>query len=70
MHNDIHTQQQRVCVLLNFEYLNMLLWNRSIKRMDAEVGLGVGWKEGRKEMFNLMTHSTHFIYGYIAWDIW
>ena len=48
MHNDIHTQQQRVCVLFNFEYLNMLLWNRSIKRMDAEVGLGVGWKEGRK----------------------
>ena len=48
MHNDIHTQQQRVCVLLNFEYLNMLLWNRSIKRMDAEVGLDVGWKEGRK----------------------
>ena len=26
--------------------------------------------EGRKEMFYLMTHSTHFIYGYIASDIW
>ena len=23
-------------------------------------------KEGRKEMFYLMTHSTHFIYGYMA----
>ena len=22
--------------------------------------------EGRKEMFYLMTHSTHFIYGYMA----
>ena len=26
--------------------------------------------EGRKEMFYLMTHSTHFIYGYMALDIW
>ena len=25
--------------------------------------------EGRKEMFYLMTHSTHFIYGYILLDI-
>ena len=27
-------------------------------------------KEGRKEMFYLTTHSTHFIYGYIASGIW
>ena len=26
--------------------------------------------EGRKEMFNLTTHSTHFIYGYTASNIW
>ena len=26
--------------------------------------------EGRKEMFYLTTHSTHFIYGYLASDIW
>ena len=25
--------------------------------------------EGRKEMFYLTTHSTHFIYGYMASDI-
>ena len=25
---------------------------------------------GRKEMFYLTTHSTHFIYGYTASDIW
>ena len=25
---------------------------------------------GRKEMFYLTTHSMHFIYGYIASDIW
>ena len=27
------------------------------------------WKEGRK-CFYLTTHSTHFIYGYMASDIW
>ena len=26
-------------------------------------------KEGRKEIFYLTTHSTHFIYGYMASDI-
>ena len=26
--------------------------------------------EGRKEMFYLMMHSTHFIYSYMASDIW
>ena len=28
------------------------------------------WKEGRKEIFYLTKHSTHFIYGYMASDIW
>ena len=27
-------------------------------------------KKGRKDMVYLTTHSTHFIYGYIASDIW
>ena len=27
-------------------------------------------KEGRKGMFYLTTHSTHFIYGYMVLDIW
>ena len=27
-------------------------------------------EKGRKEMFYLTTHSTHFIYGYMASDIW
>ena len=26
--------------------------------------------KGRKEMFYLTTHSTHFIYGYMASGIW
>ena len=29
-----------------------------------------GMKERRKELFYLTTHSTHFIYGYMASDIW
>ena len=27
-------------------------------------------KKGKEEMFYLTTHSTHFIYGYMASDIW
>ena len=27
-------------------------------------------KEGRKEVFDLTMHSIHFIYGYMASDIW
>ena len=30
----------------------------------------VGEEERKKEMFYLTTHSTHFIYGYMASDIW
>ena len=30
----------------------------------------VSVKEGRKGKFYLTTHSTHFIYGYMASDIW
>ena len=32
--------------------------------------LGVRQMEGRKEIFYLTTHSTHFIYGYMVSDIW
>ena len=28
------------------------------------------FEEGKKEMFYITTHSTHFIYGYMASDIW
>ena len=44
-----------------FEELNN--FNRYISRMQCN------WKEG-DEIFYLMTHSTHFIYGYMASDIW
>ena len=31
---------------------------------------GMRNREGRNEMFDLTMHSTHFIYGYMASDIW
>ena len=37
---------------------------------DRDVELKLVRKEGRKEMFYLTTHSTHFIYTYMASDIW
>ena len=47
-----------------------------IKKPDADIVIGnkkvlsVGRMEGRKEMFNLATHSKHFIIGCMALDIW
>ena len=37
--------------------------------MNSVIRMGKLW-EGRKEMFYLTMHSTHFIYGYMASDIW
>ena len=54
-------------------------WQRSMRIDNCVPSLystkGLGDKrtkrqEGRKEMFYLTTHSTHFIYGYMASDIW
>ena len=39
-------------------------------RKQARVWTLIARNEGRKEMFYLTTHSTHFIYGYMASDIW
>ena len=45
----------------------------SISRAVPRVGLmrcGAQLGRKKKEMFYLTTHSTHFIYGYMASDIW
>ena len=47
-------------------YLHPLHW-RVPRPLPPVVGNDL--KEGRKEMFYLTTHSTHFIYGYMASDI-
>ena len=36
--------------------------------MEYIISKQEGRKEGRKEVFYLTTHSTHFIYGYMASD--
>ena len=40
-------------------------------RMDVSLGSDfTNFYEGMKEVFYLMTHSTHFIYSYLASGIW
>ena len=41
----------------------------SVVRAFAHGAIGC-WMEGRKEMFYLTMHSTHFIYHYMVLDIW
>ena len=41
--------------------------SRTIKPKEKYVR--IQWRRER-EMFYLTTHSTHFSYGYMAWDIW
>ena len=41
----------------------MLLWVSRLARARSCM-------DGEREMFYLTTHSTHFIYGYMASDIW
>ena len=45
-------------------------WDEFESGMRGSAVTGSPAKEGRKEMFYLTTHSTHFIYGYMASDIW
>ena len=48
----------------HYSWLDIITdFNKKVSKVVKEV-------EGRKEMFYLMTHSTHFIYGYMASDIW
>ena len=42
----------------------IIIINNSFSLLRAQKVLG------RKEIFYLTTHSTHFIYGYMASDIW
>ena len=50
---------------------------RVIFRVRARFLLSIQWRgidrhlsQRKREMFYLTTHSTHFIYGYMASDIW
>ena len=41
----------------------------SLRRISSR-SLWCAWGKREREMFYLTTHSTHFIYGYMASDIW
>ena len=52
---------------------SIYLWLVSITAASIYTSCGkqhLKSEQGRKEMFYLTTHSTHFIYGYMASDIW
>ena len=63
----------KVCKVNTFNYIFCIgLGSPVISEMSnppISVIYFKGEVEGRKEMFYLMTHSTHFIYGYMASDI-
>ena len=60
-----HADQNEVVTDPNLLALGPLLGGR-VDRPPTRLT----WQEGRKDMFYLTTHSTHFIYGYMASDIW
>ena len=61
----IHTTRGFVCINVSYfpkSKLVYLVKTNKVKKGHCLVG--------RKEMFYLTTRSTHFIYGYMASDIW
>ena len=58
---------------VNEKNIPVVHWRGSISHqphMLILLGYAAPFFEGRKEMFYLTTHSTHFIYGYMVSDIW
>ena len=51
--------QLTVCVVISNRHANLPILSARVLILDR-----------KKEMFYLTTHSTHFIYGYMASDIW
>ena len=45
-----------------------VLWDKALMIILPNQG-GTREKKGKKEMFYLTVHSTHFIYGYMASDL-
>ena len=59
------TCQSNRAVTSKISWILTRLWSRKYNSF-----LSIRRKEERKEMFYLTTHSTHFIYSYMASDIW
>ena len=52
-----------------FFMIHLLMWNEKKRKKKEENKNRLKEQQGRKEMFYLTTHSTHFIYGYMASDM-
>ena len=53
-----------------YVYSHPLQHGDSAYTIIPPAGDGIVFHEREREMFYLKTHSTHFIYGYMASDIW
>ena len=51
---------------------NVALFHHAVegRKEGRKEGREEGKEEGKEEMFYLTTHATHFIYGYMASDLW
>ena len=61
------TQKEKGNVLFNDTLNTFYLQLYGVRHMVKD---HLASEKGRKEMFYLTTHSTHFIYGYMVSDIW
>ena len=66
------TSQLDTCVVLKLVYVSQI---NCLCEVFFQVGVSddsgyLHQREREREMFYLTTHSTHFIYGYMASDIW
>ena len=57
--------QNKHVVIISYSHIS---WRRGSPFKSPLWDGGSTW--GEREMFYLTTHSTHFIYGYMASDIW
>ena len=60
-------------VKMGIKILKMLRWgmsNKKVRNHNNKCSYLLNFIEREREMFYLMMHSTHFIYDYMALDIW
>ena len=61
-----------ITVIARLHFWGDWICNVSLKRINSKIYIYalLIFNEGRKEIIYLTTHSTHFIYDYMASDIW
>ena len=65
----LHISMQCFCFVFNIIYIysDQLIMDDGVYIVHKELSTHI-WQGN--EIFYLTTHSTHFIYGYMASDIW